>query len=79
MQLCAQVKLLNYRHDGRPFWNNLHVAPIARSMREGPCRLACTLAPPSCFKSIRASPGGSFAMSLLTRTLRPVSEGLSQW
>lgn len=22
------VKLLNYRRDGQPFWNNLHVAPI---------------------------------------------------
>ena len=25
------VKLLNYRLDGQPFWNNLHVAPIRNS------------------------------------------------
>ena len=25
------VKLLNYRIDGQPFWNNLHVAPIRNS------------------------------------------------
>lgn len=26
--MCMQVRLLNYRRDGSPFWNNLHVAPI---------------------------------------------------
>lgn len=32
------VKLLNYRIDGQPFWNNLHVAPIRSAcgqVREG--------------------------------------------
>lgn len=28
------VKLLNYRVDGQPFWNNLHVAPIRSACGE---------------------------------------------
>ena len=28
MLVCAQVQLLNYRGDGTPFWNHLHIAPI---------------------------------------------------
>lgn len=28
------VRLLNYRIDGQPFWNNLHVAPIRSAAGE---------------------------------------------
>jgi len=28
------VRLLNYRIDGQPFWNNLHVAPIRSASGE---------------------------------------------
>ena len=26
--IAVQVRLLNYRHNGTPFWNSLHVAPV---------------------------------------------------
>ena len=29
---CMQVRLLNYRRDGSPFWNHLHVSPVRDSL-----------------------------------------------
>jgi hypothetical protein len=34
----VQVRLLNYRHDGSPFWNNLHVSPVRAA-----CGKVCAL------------------------------------
>lgn len=36
--LLPQVRLLNYRHDGTTFWNNLHIAPVRNA--NGEVRLA---------------------------------------
>lgn len=38
------VKLLNYKVDGQPFWNNLHVAPVrdACGQVRGPLAVSCS-------------------------------------
>lgn len=41
--IVAQVRVLNYRYDGHPFWNNLFVGPVRAACGKASCGTRCVV------------------------------------